>query len=46
LFLQDDVEPGVREMLSKTIQTTADGLDANLRRFAHVVVTLPEFNLA
>ena len=46
LFLQDDVEPGVREILSKTIQTTADGFDACLRRFAHAVVTLPEFNLA
>ena len=46
LFLQDDVDPGVRKMLFKTVRSKADGLDASLRRFAHAVVTLPEFNLA
>jgi uncharacterized protein (DUF1800 family) len=46
LFLQDDVDPGVREMLSKMIRTKTDGFDAILRRFTHAVVTLPEFHLA
>ena len=46
LFLQDDLDSNVREMLLKTVQTKAGGLDASLRRFAHAVVTLPEFNLA
>lgn len=48
LFLQGDLDPRVRETLLKTVQTTtkADGLDVSLRRFAHAVITLPEFNLA
>jgi uncharacterized protein (DUF1800 family) len=46
LFLQDDVDPEVREMLSKTIRMEADGFDASMRRFTHAVVTLPEFHLA
>ncbi len=46
LFLQGDVDPGVREMLSKTIRTKGDGSDASLRRFTHGVITLPEFHLA
>ena len=46
LFLQSDLESGVRERLFETVRTKADGLDASLRCFAHAVVTLPEFNLA
>jgi uncharacterized protein (DUF1800 family) len=46
LFLQDDLEPGVRESLFETVRTKADGLDESLRRFTHAVVTLAEFHLA
>jgi uncharacterized protein (DUF1800 family) len=46
LFLQSDLDSGVCETLLKTIR--AEGGDSNdcLRRFAHAVVMLPEFNLA
>lgn len=46
LFLQDDVDPGVHETLSKMVRTKSDGFDAILRRFTHAIVTLPEFHLA
>ncbi|HUT94758.1 MAG TPA: DUF1800 domain-containing protein [Thermoguttaceae bacterium] len=46
LFLQGDLDEGVAEALSKTA-TTGEGSPAErLRRFAHAVVTLPEFQLA
>jgi hypothetical protein len=50
LFLQGDLEPDVRDVLLKTAGAPADagGGDpaGTIRRFAHAVVTLPEFNLA
>ena len=50
LFLQGDLEPGVRDALLKTIQTPANESGSGpadiVRRFAHAVVTLPEFHLA
>jgi hypothetical protein len=49
LFLQGDLEPDVRDALLKTAGAPADaGGDPSgtIRRFAHAVVTLPEFNLA
>ena len=50
LFLQGDLGPDVRDALLKKIQTPAatDGDDpaGTLRRFAHEIVTLPEFHLA
>jgi len=50
LFLQGDLGPDVRDALLKKIQTpaAADGDDpaGTLRRFAHEIVTLPEFHLA
>jgi len=46
LFLQDDLASDVREKLFETARTKGDSLDTGLRRFAHAVVTLPEFNLA
>jgi uncharacterized protein (DUF1800 family) len=50
LFLQGDLEPDVCDALLKTAQTPANagGIDpaAAVRRFAHEVVTLPEFHLA
>ena len=48
LFLQGDLESDVRDALLKTAGAPADAGDpaGNVRRFAHAVVTLPEFNLA
>jgi hypothetical protein len=50
LFLQGDLESDVRDALLKMAQTpdNASGTDLvdTIRRFAHVVVTLPEFHLA
>jgi uncharacterized protein (DUF1800 family) len=48
LFLQMDLDPGVSETLLKTVKVKAktEDLGANLRRFAHEVVMLSEFNLA
>jgi uncharacterized protein (DUF1800 family) len=50
LFVQGDVEPGVREALLGTVPASAtngdDGLKAAWRGFAHAVITLPEFHLA
>ena len=50
LFLQSDLEPDVRDALLKTAQTPANasgtGPAGVVRRFAHAVVTLPEFHLA
>lgn len=50
LFLQGDLDSDVRDTLLKTIEVPADfgGNDppSMLRRFAHAVVTLPEFHLA
>jgi len=50
LFLQSDLPPNVRESIFKTVQVTSgsgiDDEEAMLRRFAHTVVTLPEFQLA
>jgi len=50
LFLQDDLDSNVYDTLLKTAQT-ADGAGNDdpaglLRRFAHAVITLPEFHLA
>ena len=46
LFLQDDLASDVREKLFEAVRTKGDRFDTSLRRFAHAVVTLPEFNLA
>jgi len=46
LFLQGDLDPAVCETLLKTARVEADDSNECLRRFAHAVVTLPEFNLA
>jgi len=48
LFLQDDLEPAIREALFQTARTpTADGEPGvMLRRLAHAVMTLPEYHLA
>ena len=50
LFLQGDLEPGIRETLLRNMQTPATGGDnrpgAALRRLAYAVATLPEYQLA
>jgi hypothetical protein len=50
LFLQGDLEPDVRDALLKIAGAPADAVGGHpvgtVRRFAHAVVTLPEFNLA
>ena len=50
LFLQNDLEPDVRDSLLETLQTPDNaggaGPAEKIRRFAHAVVTLPEFHLA
>jgi len=50
LFLQGDLDPDVYETVLKTAQAPAgissDDPEKVLRRFAHLVVTLPEFHLA
>jgi len=47
LFLQGDVEPGVREALLANVRTAAvNGDEAALLSFAYTVTTLPEFHLA
>lgn len=45
LFLQSRVDDNVAQTLMKTV-TDDEGLPQRLRRFAHRVVTLPEFHLA
>ena len=56
LFLQGDLEPTIRDALLQGMQTAGMGSDNEsaqthdpaslLRRFAHTVVTLPEYHLA
>jgi hypothetical protein len=50
LFLQEDLEPSVRETLLKTVQRPGEpaGNDParRLRQFVHAVLALPEFQLA
>ena len=46
LFLQGDVEPGVAEALLATVAASGDNASQQVRRFAHGVMTLPEFHLA
>jgi uncharacterized protein (DUF1800 family) len=50
LFLQSDLSPDVYKTVFKTLQSpSGSGIDdpvETLRRFAHSVVTLPEFHLA
>jgi uncharacterized protein (DUF1800 family) len=56
LFLQGDLEPAVRDALLQGVQTAGMGSENEsiqtqgsvslLRRFAHAVVTLPEYHLA
>jgi uncharacterized protein (DUF1800 family) len=50
LFLQDDLDPGIYDTLLKTVEapagTGSDDPGRVLRRFVHMVVTLPEFQLA
>jgi len=50
LFLQSDLDPDVYDAVLKTVEAPAgigsDEPEGMLRRFAHVVVTLPEFHLA
>ena len=48
LFLQGDLDAKVRETLLQTVSQPAAGGDPSLplRRLAHTVVTLPEFQLA
>ena len=45
LFLGGDIEPDVRAALGKDLVQYGNNTQA-LRRFAHGVVTLPEFQLA
>ncbi len=46
LLLQGDVDSRVREALSDTERSAADDPSQQLRQFTHLVVTLPEFQLA
>jgi uncharacterized protein (DUF1800 family) len=50
LFLQGNVDPDVYDTLLKTAQARVSvgsgNTEERMRRFAHAVVTLPEFNLA
>jgi uncharacterized protein (DUF1800 family) len=47
LFLQGDLEPAAREALLESVRTVGDKeTGAALRRLAHAVVMLPEFQLA
>ena len=50
LFLQSDLSPDVHDTVMKMVQSpSGSGIDdpeRTLRRFAHSVVTLPEFHLA
>jgi uncharacterized protein (DUF1800 family) len=46
LFLQGDLDSGILKTLLKAARMKVDGLETSLRRFAHAVVTLPEFHLA
>lgn len=47
LFVQDDLDPSVREALLQEVSMRGDGdTEVLLRRLAHAVVTLPEFQLA
>lgn len=48
LFLQDDLEPAVRETLLQGTSAAgkSDGPETMLRRFAYAVATLPEYQLA
>lgn len=50
LFVQGDVEPGIREALLANVPAVAtngdDGPKAALRDFAYAMTTLPEFHLA
>ena len=46
LFLQGDLEAGARDALLKTVAGSEGDASQRLRRFAHGVVTLPEFQLA
>ena len=50
LFLQGDIEPGIREALLQNAATATTGSDgapgAMLRRLAYALVTLPEYHLA
>ena len=50
LFMQSDIASNVNESILKTVQSpsgsSSDDEEATLRRFAHTVVTLPEFQLA
>jgi uncharacterized protein (DUF1800 family) len=46
LFLQSDLEDRVAETLLETATTMGDSTPERLRRFAHTVVTLPEYQLA
>ena len=50
LFLQSDLASDVHESILKTVQAASENIsydeDVMLRRFAHTVVTLPEFHLA
>ncbi len=45
LLVQDDLEPEARDAL-RARATDADGPENTLRRFAHAVVTMPEYQLA
>jgi len=46
LLLQGDLEADVRETLLESLSPAAADPSQRLRRFAHTVVTLPEFQLA
>jgi uncharacterized protein (DUF1800 family) len=46
LLVQDDVDPGVRDALLEAARDGESSTPAMLRRLAHMVVTLPEFQLA
>jgi len=46
LFLQGDLEAGVAEELMKIVSSSEGNPSQRVRRFAHAVITLPEFHLA
>jgi uncharacterized protein (DUF1800 family) len=46
LFVQGDVEDRVTETMLKTVATMKGSTTERLRRFAHAVVALPEYQLA
>lgn len=46
LYLQGDLEEGVRETLLQSVAAAEGNASQRVRRFTHAVLTLPEFQLA